>query len=93
MVLKGKTCIVTGAGRGIGKGIGLRLASEGGHVVFADIDLQQAEAAAAEARALGGEAVGMDVDVTRREQIRALIASTISNYGRLERHFQQRRHQ
>ncbi len=32
MVLKGKTCIVTGAARGIGKGIGLRLASEGGNV-------------------------------------------------------------
>jgi meso-butanediol dehydrogenase/(S,S)-butanediol dehydrogenase/diacetyl reductase len=84
MVLKGKTCIVTGAGRGIGKGIGLRLASEGAHVVFADIDLQQAEAAAAEARALGGEAVGMDVDVTRREQVRALIAGTVSKYGRLD---------
>ena len=56
MVLKGKTCIVTGAARGIGKGIGLRLASEGGNVVFADIEPGEAKAAAAEAQAAGGKA-------------------------------------
>jgi meso-butanediol dehydrogenase/(S,S)-butanediol dehydrogenase/diacetyl reductase len=84
MVLKGKTCIVTGAARGIGKGIGLRLASEGGNVVFADIEPKEAEAAAAEARAAGGKAIGLPVDVTKRDQIRALIARAVAEYGRLD---------
>lgn len=75
---------MTGAGRGIGKGIGLRLASEGAHVVFADIELHEAEAAAAEARSNGGEAVGLHVDVTSREQVRGLIANTVADYGRLD---------
>jgi meso-butanediol dehydrogenase/(S,S)-butanediol dehydrogenase/diacetyl reductase len=84
MVLKGKTCIVTGAARGIGKGIGLRLASEGGNVVFADIEPKEAEAAAAEAQAAGGKAIGLPVDVTKRDQIRSLITRTVAEYGRLD---------
>jgi meso-butanediol dehydrogenase / (S,S)-butanediol dehydrogenase / diacetyl reductase len=84
MVLTGKTCIVTGAARGIGKGIGLRLASEGGNVVFADIEPKEAEAAAKEAQAAGGKAIGLPVDVTKRDQIRALIARTVAQYGRLD---------
>ena len=42
MELKGKTCIVTGSARGIGKGIGLRRASEGGIVIFAGIEPREA---------------------------------------------------
>lgn len=84
MPIKGKTCIVTGAARGIGKGIGLRLASEGGNVIFADIEPKEAEAAAAEARAAGGKAMGLPVDVTKRDQVRVLITHTVSEYGRLD---------
>ena len=83
MRLAGKTCIVTGAARGIGKAIGLRLASEGANVVFADIDTKQAEAAAAEATKAGGKAIGADVDVTNREKVRSLVARAASEFGQL----------
>ena len=48
MSLDGRVCIVTGAARGIGKGIGMRLVAEGASVVFGDIDFEQAEAATGE---------------------------------------------
>ena len=83
MRLAGKTCIVTGAARGIGKAIGLRLASEGANVVFADIEPKQAEAAAAEATKAGGKAIGADVDVTNREKVRSLVARAVSEFGQL----------
>ena len=51
--LKGKVAIVTGAGQGIGRGIALRLARDGMHVVVADLKAEQAESVATEIRALG----------------------------------------
>jgi meso-butanediol dehydrogenase/(S,S)-butanediol dehydrogenase/diacetyl reductase len=83
MKLAGKTCIVTGAARGIGKAIGLRMASEGASVVFADLDTKQAEAAAAEATQAGAKAIGANVDVTNREQVRSLVARAVSEFGQL----------
>jgi meso-butanediol dehydrogenase / (S,S)-butanediol dehydrogenase / diacetyl reductase len=83
MKLAGKTCIVTGAARGIGKAIGLRMASEGASVVFADLDTKQAEAAAAEAKQAGAKAIGANVDVTNREQVRSLVARAVSEFGQL----------
>ena len=84
MRLEGKSCIVTGAARGIGKGIGLRLAAEGAGVVFADINAKQAEQAAAEARKKGSKAIAASVDVTQREQMRALVARAVSDFGKLD---------
>jgi meso-butanediol dehydrogenase/(S,S)-butanediol dehydrogenase/diacetyl reductase len=84
MPLKGKTCVVTGAGRGMGKAIGLRLANQGANVVFADINTAEAEAAAREARASGLKALGVSVDVGDRGQIRDLISRTVSEYGGLD---------
>jgi len=84
MRLEGKSCIVTGSARGIGKAIGLRMVAEGASVVFADIDTKQAEAAAAEALKSGGKAISMSVDVTKRDQVRAIVARAVSEYGKLD---------
>ena len=84
MRLDGKVCVVTGAARGIGKGIGLRLASEGASVVFADIQAEQAEEAAAEARNQGGKAISAYVDVTDREAVRAMVDKAVSEFGKLD---------
>ncbi len=82
--LDGRVCIVTGAARGIGKAIGLRLAEEGAKVVFADIDGQEAEVAAAEAHRRGSLASALQVDVTSRKSIQDLIKRTVSAFGRLD---------
>jgi meso-butanediol dehydrogenase / (S,S)-butanediol dehydrogenase / diacetyl reductase len=84
MSVKGKTCIVTGAGRGIGKAIGLRLVKEGANVVFADINDAEAEASAGEARKSGAKALGALVDVGERKQVQTLVSRTVAEFGRLD---------
>jgi meso-butanediol dehydrogenase/(S,S)-butanediol dehydrogenase/diacetyl reductase len=84
MSLKGKTCVVTGAGRGIGKAIGLTMAKEGASVVFADINKAEAENSAEEARKTGAKALGAPVDVADRKQVKELVARTVSEFGRLD---------
>ena len=59
--LHGRVAVVTGGGRGIGKALALALTSEGCRVAIGDVDTASAEAAAAE---LGGETVGLHLDVT-----------------------------
>ena len=82
--LAGKVCVVTGAGQGIGEGIATRLCEEGCQVVFADINLSTAEAAAARAVAVGGKAVGVRVDVGDRQSVSDLVSRTVAEFGRLD---------
>jgi meso-butanediol dehydrogenase / (S,S)-butanediol dehydrogenase / diacetyl reductase len=78
-----RTCLITGAGRGIGRGIALRLAAEGAEVVIADIDQGSAERVAAEIEAAGGKALGVAADVTDRASVRAAVEATVERFGRL----------
>ena len=84
MRLKEKSCIVTGAARGIGKGIGLRLITEGASVAFADLNAEQADEAAAEARETGGQAIAVGVDVADRNQVRSMVERTVAEFGKLD---------
>ena len=71
--LKGKVALITGSGRGIGRAIALKLASEGARVVVNDLDAAPGDAVADEIKAAGGEAIA----VTAASQNRALpIASS-----------------
>ena len=71
--LEGRVCVITGGARGIGKAIGQRLGGEGAKVVIGDLNAEQAEEAASEARDMGIEAIAVGVDVTKRDQVRALV--------------------
>ncbi|MGA1801662.1 glucose 1-dehydrogenase [Rhizobium sp. HT1-10] len=79
-----KVVIVTGSGRGIGAGIAHDLASKGAKVVIADLNSEAAEAVAAAIRSQGGEAQAAPVDVSDRASVKAVIADTVSRFGRLD---------
>lgn len=76
--------IVTGAGSGIGKAVAQNLAKRGCYVVLADIDLADAEEAATEIRASGGQATATRIDVTDFQSVRVLVEQTLANNGRLD---------
>jgi len=84
MRLEGKSCLVTGAGRGIGRGIAARLAAEGAAVGVADLDAPSAEAVAREIESAGGTAIAIRVDVTDRDSVREMIDAVVGRFGRLD---------
>ncbi|WP_343082482.1 SDR family oxidoreductase [Ostreiculturibacter nitratireducens] len=83
-----RSCIVTGAARGIGRAIGEALLDEGADVCFADINgalVEQVAAANAERAAKGGGKVTWAaVDVADRQQVRAMIDKTVAVFGKLD---------
>jgi len=84
MQLKGKVAIVTGGGSGIGRAIGVGLAGEGASVVVADIDSNSADAVAAELEELGSYALAATVDVSKSDQVDALVEAAVERFGRLD---------
>jgi meso-butanediol dehydrogenase / (S,S)-butanediol dehydrogenase / diacetyl reductase len=86
--VSGRVCVVTGGAQGIGRAIGEALLDEGADVCFADIDGKKAAdvAAANTARAdtAGGRVMSAGVDVTKRDQVRAMIAKVVDAYGRID---------
>lgn len=79
MILNGKTALVTGSTSGIGLGIALCLAKAGANLVLNGFG--DSEAALAEVRALGGEVRHHPADMTRPEQIEAMIAYAEAEFG------------
>ena len=74
MRMDGKSALVTGAASGIGKGIAAAFAREGGKVAIADLNLEAAEATAAEIRARGAQAIGVAMDVADEQAVQAGVA-------------------
>jgi NAD(P)-dependent dehydrogenase (short-subunit alcohol dehydrogenase family) len=81
MTLNGRTAVVTGGARGIGRAYAEGLAAEGAAVVVADIDQTAAEATAKELRAGGRSAVGLHVDISSQESTLALADAVRAEYG------------
>lgn len=82
---EGKTAVVTGASRGIGRSIALRLASEGAKVTVNYSGSQEkAEAVAEEIRAAGGEAIVFQADVSDADQVKAMMDETVKQFGSLD---------
>lgn len=81
---EGKVAIVTGSGRGIGKEIASGFAGEGAKVVICDVNEETCRETAAELCAKGAEAIAVKVDVTKAEEVQALVGKTIEAFGRID---------
>ena len=81
--LEGKVAVVTGAGRGIGRGEALLLAAEGAAVVVNDLDSDPLEQVVKEIESRGGQAVAHSADVANWDEARALIARAVDTFGDL----------
>jgi 3-oxoacyl-[acyl-carrier protein] reductase len=82
--LTGKTVVVTGGGRGIGRGIVRAMAKAGADVALAGRTEATLAAAAGEARALGALALPMVVDITRPEEVDRLVVRTLEATGHID---------
>jgi 3-oxoacyl-[acyl-carrier protein] reductase len=82
--IEGRSVIVTGASKGIGKGIARVFASKGAHVLIASRDLSQAEAAASEMRAAGGIVYAISVDVSKAEDAARMAQTAIDRHGGID---------
>ena len=83
-VLDGKAAVVTGGGRGIGRGHCLRLAEYGASVVVNDVDLDEAAKLVEEIGKAGGTAVASNADIGTREGARELVAQCVSEFGKID---------
>jgi 3-oxoacyl-[acyl-carrier protein] reductase/2-hydroxycyclohexanecarboxyl-CoA dehydrogenase len=84
MRLKDKVAIVTGAGRGLGKGIALKLAGEGAKVVIGDALEENAKAVAEAIVKAGGAAIAARADVSKRADVEAMFAAAIGAFGPID---------
>ena len=89
--LAGKVALVSGSGRGIGRAIALKLARHGAKVVVNDLDEAPGEAVVDEIKALGGEAVAVNGDVTEPGFAEQLRRRGDGEARRARHHRQQRR--
>jgi len=83
--LEGKVALVTGSGRNIGRATVLKLAGEGAHVVVnARSNQAEADTVAGEARDRGVKALSVIADVAKKEQVDAMVARALSEFGRID---------
>jgi NAD(P)-dependent dehydrogenase (short-subunit alcohol dehydrogenase family) len=91
MSFKNRTVLITGASRGIGKAIALRLAREGANIVVAAKSIEEDPrlggtiySAAKEVEAAGGKALAVQVDIRHEEQIQAAIEQAVEKFGGID---------
>ena len=91
MPFKNKTVLITGASRGIGKAIGLRLAKEGANIVIASKSITENPklggtifSAAAEMEAAGGKALAVQCDIRFEEQVQQVVDKAVERFGGID---------
>src|SRR5699024_6006327 len=78
---EGRNAIVTGASRGIGRGIALKLASRGARVFVADVNLEAAEETD---ELCGNNSIALELNVADSDEVQATIAKLISEHGKID---------
>ena len=84
MGLTDKVAVVSGAALGVGRAIVLVLAAEGARVAIADIDANEAKRVADEVAQAGGKALSIRTDVSKSEQVKAMVEEVLQTFGRID---------
>jgi NAD(P)-dependent dehydrogenase (short-subunit alcohol dehydrogenase family) len=84
MRLEGKRAVITGAGSGVGRAAALRFAEEGASVACADLDAESAKQTAGLIEAAGGTAVAVTADVSKEDDVVAMLAAAVDGFGGLD---------
>lgn len=84
MDLKGKTAIITGGGRGIGRAVALDLAREGCNVVISSRNRQELDEVVKEAEDIGGKVMGLQMDLTVEQNLQILVDKSINVFGTID---------
>jgi len=84
MSLKGKAGIVTGASRGLGKGIAIGLAQAGADLTITSREIEKIEKVASELERWGARVLPLQVDVTRKEEIDRMVEKTLERFGKID---------
>lgn len=79
-----KVAIVTGARRGIGRAIALKLAKEGANVVVTDLSKEDCEDVVKEIKGLGSNGLALKLDVTNEKEIKKVVELTKKKFGRID---------
>lgn len=82
--LEGKVALVTGAGAGIGRASALAFAAAGARAMVSDVVVDGGEETVGQIQAAGGEATFVRADVSRKDEVEALVRETLETYGRLD---------
>ena len=82
--LDGRSAVVTGAGRGLGRAMALGLARAGADLALAARNAEQIEAVGEEVRSLGSEALAVPTDVTQPAEQKALVAAARERFGHID---------
>ncbi len=80
----GKVALVTGAGRGIGKGIALRLAFHGANISVNDLVPETAKMTVKEIQEMGRKAITVSGDVSQSSMVDQIVDKTISHFGQID---------
>ena len=82
--LDDKTALITGGGRGIGRGISLELAKEGSDIVIADLDLENAEKTASDIEDMNRVATVVEMDVADEKSVSAGLEAALAEHDRID---------
>lgn len=84
MRLEGKTALITGAGRGIGRATAMLFAQEGADVVATDLDLSEAEGTATAVRKIGRKAIAIAADIAKPDQVNEMVDQAVDAFGGID---------
>src|ERR1700756_3880332 len=82
--LRGKVAIITGSSRGLGLASAIGMAEHGAKVVISGRKSEACEAAAAQIRAAGGEAIAVPCNIGRKDELQRLVDATITQWERVD---------